>query len=214
MVESKLQVNEWGQLPPQVQMNITSFVSELCDSYKGDEIRRIVIQEFQNFMGESKQSIVDFAMGKIEEISKDEIFIQLMENIQKASEATDVRLRHMGELVTNMRKETMPAFYMDKIMKSATDISLMQGKISDLNNKIQNLLQGNFIEIVTNEELQHLYKRSGVTLKVVADKFKVSDSTAMRMAHGTDEDYKRRHELKLFLMNKVEEKYVKESVGK
>ena len=113
------------------------------------------------------------------------------------------KINIMSQFMEEYKKYKDPAdtkFQLDELRKLFV---VLDENVRGMMYKANALLKNNFVELVTDEEINAAYKAGKVGIQAVADRFKVTPERAFQMVRGEIADLKQRHELKIWLLENM-----------
>jgi len=118
------------------------------------------------------------------------------------NEEISAKLRDIDSVLIDIQARTTPWGLSEHVEQLELMIDNRQIDINEIKRTVAHIKE-KMVEDVSDEELIHLWKKSGVKLKQIADHFKFEESTASRLVNGKVADLKTRHSLKLFFLEYI-----------
>jgi len=115
------------------------------------------------------------------------------------NEELSAKVMNMDSEILELRGRTTPWGLSEQIEQLGMIIDRSAHEFSLLKQK-QKKMEENAVEEVTNKELTRLWIQTGVPQKNIAKKFNIDESNAHNWVHGKLQDKRKRHLLKLFLL--------------
>lgn len=126
--------------------------------------------------------------------------------VQSLLESLKTRLVDIDNRLVEVETLSNPVILESRIEEVERTVDVVRANSDVSSSLVRGVMEDRLVEIVSDEQLQAFYHRSGAQLKNVAAALSIEESTASRLVNGKIRDIEQRHKLKQYCLQLIRAK--------
>lgn len=208
----KLQIGEQQMhdeqvLTPPQRVMIIGLIKEAVTHTISNQLEDISAKKMQQIESDSKRQMEDFFKKQLSQLSGEKLNDAITLYLKKHVHDTEVELKKVSDMIKDIWSSQLPAAYVQNINEMKQRLGVLEYESKVFRNQFNEAMTKKFIEVVSDDDLQLLYVKSGLQLKEVQDALDISLSQASRLVNGHISDVQLRHQLHQLCLKKISSVY-------